>query len=112
MRRSLGRPASPSSSRPWVLVLAGAALLLPAPAVLAGSITSSSVWNRENALQRAREQMPAGATVTRERCEEIGVGFDNFRYRCTVWFTTAPDPAPAPAPDLAPDPAPSPAPAP
>jgi hypothetical protein len=102
----------PSLSGPWLLVLAGAALLLAGPAVLAGSITSSSVWNRENALQRARDQMPAGATVTRERCEEIGVGFDNFRYRCTVWFTTAPNPASAPDQAPAPDPAPAPSPAP
>ena len=76
--------------------------LAPA-AVRAGSITRSSVWNRQNALDRAREQIPPGAKEIRQRCEEIGVGFDNFRYRCTVWFTPAEDGSPVPsAPTTAP----------
>jgi hypothetical protein len=63
---------------------------LTAPVASAGSITSSSVWDRDNALQRAREQMPAGASETRHRCEEVEVGMNNVRYRCTVWYDEAP----------------------
>ncbi|EDY38133.1 hypothetical protein CPCC7001_1012 [Cyanobium sp. PCC 7001] len=79
------------------LVLPLLAVALTAPAASAGSITSSSVWDRDNALQRAREQMPAGATETRHRCEEVEVGMNNVRYRCTVWYdepAAADDPAP------------------
>jgi hypothetical protein len=73
------------------------ALTLAAPAAHAGSITASSVWDQANALQRAREQMPAGATETRHRCEEVEVGINNVRYRCTVWFEAVPaGGAPAP----------------
>jgi hypothetical protein len=40
--------------------------------------------------------VPKGATVTRTVCEDLEVGLDNTRYRCTVYYTTAPAPA-APA---------------
>lgn len=64
----------------------------------AGSATADSVWDRRNALQRALQQVPAGATVTGQHCLTIEVGLDNFRYRCTVEWTTTPEPAsPSPA---------------
>ncbi|MCP9916177.1 hypothetical protein [Cyanobium sp. ATX 6F1] len=83
----------------WLLPLLGALLSgLGAPA-LAGSVTADSVWDRTNATQRAMQQVPAGATVTTTRCQEISVGMDNSRYRCTVEFTAAPVPPPgAPVP--------------
>ncbi len=62
----------------------------------AGSVSADSIWDRSSALQRALQQVPAGATVTGRRCEEIGVR-DSFRYRCWVEFSPAP-PAPAAAP--------------
>lgn len=65
--------------------------LLSGPA-LAGSATADSVWDRDNAKQRAMQQVPAGATVTSTRCEDFSVGMDNTRYRCTVEFTV-PDPS-------------------
>jgi hypothetical protein len=73
----------------WVGALA--VPLLSGPA-LAGSATADSVWDRDNAKQRAMQQVPAGATVTSTRCEDFSVGMDNTRYRCTVEFTV-PDPA-------------------
>jgi hypothetical protein len=91
-------PAIPGQPRPVVaLTLLGALLALQGPAAWAGSATAESIWDRTNALERAREQVPAGATVTRERCQEIEVGLDNIRYRCSVeWQSpseTGPDPA-------------------
>ena len=59
--------------------------LLNAPAQ-AGSITASSIWDKNNAVERAQEQMPAGAVVTAKRCQEIDVrGYT--RYSCTLEFT-------------------------
>ena len=52
----------------------------------AGSITASSIWDKNNAIERAQEQMPAGAVVTAKRCQEIEVrGYT--RYSCTLEFT-------------------------
>lgn len=77
------------AGRPLALLCALGVVLAGAAPARTGSITASSIWDRDNALQRARDQMPAGATVTRERCEEIEVGMNNIRYRCTVWFEPA-----------------------
>ena len=74
-------------------------ICLPWPAQ-AGSITASSIWDRRNALERAREQLPQGAVVTGEHCQEVEVGIGNIRYLCTVEYQPAPSPA-APA-DTAP----------
>ena len=79
------------------LAALAAALALGAPA-LAGSATADSIWDHKNALQRAMQAMPAGATLTNQRCETIEVGLDNIRYRCTVWWSDTPAPAPAAAP--------------
>ena len=69
-------------------VLIGAAAIVAAlplliPAAQAGSITASSIWDENNAVERAQEQMPAGAVVTAKRCQEIDVrGYT--RYSCTL----------------------------
>lgn len=98
------RPAVPcrtpwSAGGAWLGALAAAvvglgASLLPAQA---GSVTASSIWDRQNALQRARQQLPAGAVITREHCQEVEVGLGNTRYLCTVEFSPAP-PAESSAP--------------
>ena len=72
----------------WVTALAALCALVP-PAQ-AGSATADSIWDRKNALQRALEAMPAGATVTNQSCETLEVGLDNIRYRCTVWWSDPP----------------------
>ena len=53
----------------------------------AGSITASSIWNSSNAMQRARNRVPAGATITKSNCVTVQVRLD-FHYRCTVVYTT------------------------
>ena len=71
-------------------VLIGAAAIVSAlplliPAAQAGSITASSIWDKNNAIERAQEQMPTGAVVTATRCQEIEVrGYT--RYSCTLEF--------------------------
>ena len=66
----------------------GVALVVAAPAQ-AGSITRSSIWNRAAAMRAARSRVPQGAQITGSRCERISVAND-FRWQCTVNYTTAP----------------------
>lgn len=97
-------PASPHRPVPALAgliltgsLLAGLAALIPA--ARAGSATASSIWNKTNALARARQQLPPGAVVTGEHCQEVEVGIGNIRYLCTVEFSPAPvgtSPAPTP----------------
>ena len=68
--------------------LFGVALLAAAP-VQAGSITRSSIWNQAAAMRDARSRVPQGAQITGSRCERISVAND-FRWQCTVTYTTAP----------------------
>ncbi len=76
-------------------LLAGSLSVISGP-VRAGSVTAESVFNRQATRQRAMSQVPKGAKVTRTVCEEVEVGMDNTRYRCSVFYTTAPaTPAPA-----------------
>ena len=84
-------------------LLAGIAGL--SPAAHAGSATASSIWNKTNALARARQQLPQGAVVTGEHCQEVEVGIGNIRYLCTVEFSPAP---PVSTPSSTPTPTPTP----
>ena len=71
--------------------LFGALLLAALPlAARAGSVTAESIWDQGNALQRAQEQVPRGATVTGSHCTEVGVRMGNYRYICTLDYSTAP----------------------
>jgi hypothetical protein len=80
------------------VALGGLLLVLSAvPPGRAGSVTAESVWDRDNALQRARQQMPGGAVVRRERCQIVQVGRGNDRYRCTIEFTIPPADAAPPS---------------
>ena len=80
----------------------GAALVLSLiPAARAGSITAESIWDKKSAIQRAEAQMPANASVTGTRCTVVNVRTGNYRYICTVEYTTSPSPSSgssAPAP--------------
>lgn len=73
--------------------------VLSGGAALAGSATAESIWNQADALAQARQQVPPGATVTREFCSEIEVGMSP-RYRCSVEWQPA-----AAASEANPDPA-------
>lgn len=75
-----------------------AAVALPAGPARAGSVTAESIFDRQATRQQARSQVPKGATVTRTVCEDLEVGLDNTRYRCTVYYTMTPTPAATPAP--------------
>lgn len=69
-------------------------VLLAAPGQ-AGSVTAESVWDRSNAIQRARSQLPAGASVTGTTCTAVNVRDGNDRWICTLDFTI---PASSPSP--------------
>ncbi|WP_255441498.1 MULTISPECIES: hypothetical protein [unclassified Synechococcus] len=91
---------------PWGRGLAAAVLLSLvglAPA-RSGSVSADSVWDKGNALQRARQLVPRGAVPGRHRCQEMTVGMGNYRYRCTVEYSQ-PEPLQPLQPD---DPQPSP----
>ncbi len=74
--------------------LPGLAWVAPARS---GSVSADSVWDRGNALQRARQLVPRGAIPGRHRCQEMTVGMGNYRYRCTVEFSQPASPLPGPA---------------
>ena len=81
-----------------LLALSGMTVLATAPA-LAGSVTAESIWDKRNALQRAQSQLPVGSTVTRTQCTEVNVRTGNYRYICTVEYSTTPSSgSSAPAP--------------
>ena len=87
----------------WLTALpAAAALVLAiAPQAQAGSITAESIWDKNNAIERA--QLPANATVTGSHCTVVNVRTGNYRYICTVDYTTTPT-APASSESSAPAP--------
>jgi hypothetical protein len=76
-----------------------------APA-LAGSVTAESIWDRSNAINRATSQIPSGATVTGNSCQEVDLRGGSTRYICTVTYSLAP-PAPAPSPAAGPSASPN-----
>ncbi|WP_233129957.1 hypothetical protein [Synechococcus sp. 1G10] len=77
---------------PWWLGCLAAVLpnLVGLAPAHSGSVSADSVWDRGNALQRARQLVPRGAIPGRHRCQEMSVGTGNFRYRCTVEFSQPP----------------------
>jgi hypothetical protein len=84
------------------LLLAAAGLLLASQApALAGSVTAESIWDRDNAIQRATSQIPPGATVTGNSCQEVDLRGGSTRYICAVTYASPP-PATAPTPAAAP----------
>jgi hypothetical protein len=100
-QRPSGCSAPGALGAAFTAALAAALALLggaPTPAH-AGSVTVSSIWDRDHALRQARQQLPAGAVITREHCQEVEVGIGNYHYLCTVEFNEAPpggSSAPAP----------------
>ena len=82
----------------YATALFAVALVATSP-VQAGSITRSSIWNQAAAMRAARSRVPQGAQITGSRCERISVAND-FRWQCTVNYTTAPQSSAA-APEAA-----------
>ena len=91
---------------PGLLLLAAGLLLAGQAPALAGSVTAESIWDRSNAIERATSQIPRGATVTGNSCQEVDMRGGDTRYICTVTYSPAP-PAQAPSPVAAPSASPS-----
>lgn len=86
------------------LLLSALVLVALSLAARAGSVTAESIWDKGNALQRAQEQVPRGATVTGSRCTEVNVRTGNYRYICTLIYTEMPPAAATPNGSSAPMP--------
>lgn len=71
-------------------------LLAAAGAASAQSVTAESVWGTKAAQQEAMSQLPRNVRVTRTSCTEIGMSGNNYRYRCTLFYS--PNLAPQPLP--------------
>ncbi|MEB3331471.1 MAG: hypothetical protein VKI83_03125 [Synechococcaceae cyanobacterium] len=84
-RRSPHRPALP-------LLLAVGMLLAAAGGARAQSVTAESVWGTRAAQQEALSQLPRNVRVTRTLCREIGMSGNNYRYRCTLFYSPLPPP--------------------
>ena len=91
------RTQRPGQSLRWPWAGLAAVLALAGAPAWAGSATAESIWDRAHALEQARQQVPQGAVVTRERCQEIEVGLDNIRYRCSVEWRIPSEAGPDPA---------------
>ncbi len=91
---------------PGLLLLAAGLLLGSQAPALAGSVTAESIWDRSNAIDRATSQIPSGATVTGNSCQEVDLRGGSTRYICTVTYSPAP-PATATSPAAGPSASPS-----
>ena len=88
MVKRTGRdPNTPSNQMNKLLTVAAGITVLGAAAygdrALAGSATAQSQWNREQAVERAKEHVPAGANVTGTQCSER-LFDDNNLWTCKV----------------------------
>jgi len=79
------------------------ALLCCPLAARAGVAIGESIWDQQNAIERATQMIPSGALVTATECTTVEVGTGNDHYICRLTYS---DP-PANAPTLAPASAPS-----
>lgn len=61
--------------------------------VVAGTAIGESVWDRNNARDRALQQVPAGAQILSTDCQSVEVGIGNVRHICRITYG---DPAPQP----------------
>jgi len=61
--------------------------------VAAGTAIGESIWDRNNARDRALQQVPAGAQILSTDCQSVEVGIGNVRYICRISYG---DPAPQP----------------
>jgi tetratricopeptide (TPR) repeat protein len=61
---------------------------LGAKAKTRGRSTGESISNRAMAMRLAMEKLPQGAAVISKNCQDVQMGPDNYKYRCTVEYTT------------------------
>lgn len=60
----------------------------------AGTAVGESIWDQQNAIDRATATIPAGAQVTATNCESVEVGTGNYHYICRITYTDPPAPSP------------------
>jgi hypothetical protein len=68
-------------------------VVAPVERAAAGTAIGESIWDRNNARDRALQLVPAGAQVQSTDCQSVEVGTGNFRYICRITYS---DPAPQP----------------
>jgi len=68
------------------LLLLISLLLLSLPAS-AGEAVGESIWDQQNAIDRAMQSVPSGATVNTTNCQSVEVGTGNYRYICTLTYS-------------------------
>jgi hypothetical protein len=83
----------PCTRMPLLLALLAALMLGPAERAAAGTAIGESIWDRQNARERALQSVPAGAQILNSDCQTVEVGTGNFRYICRITYG---DPAPQP----------------
>jgi hypothetical protein len=75
--------------RKQILVMArlllGLLFLSTTMPALAGSATAQSIWKQGQAMEKARQQVPTGATVTGSHCSVIDSARDTV-WTCTVMW--------------------------
>lgn len=71
-----------------------ASLLLPMSPAMADTAVGESIWDQQNATDRAMESVPKGAQVTDTSCESVEVGVGNYHYICRVTYTVPMTPSP------------------
>ncbi|MEB3234783.1 MAG: trypsin-like peptidase domain-containing protein [Cyanobacteriota bacterium] len=59
-----------------------------AKATRRGRSTGESSQGKEMAMRLAMEELPKGAAVIEKSCQDVQVGPDNYKTRCTVVYTT------------------------
>lgn len=74
--------------RSRVLTLGLGLLSLGGQACIAGTVTVESNRGQQDALTRAREKMPAGATEQRFECRDIVEPMRVKFHQCTIYFET------------------------
>jgi hypothetical protein len=77
--------------RPALLLLLASLVVAPAERAAAGTAIGESIWDVNNARDRALQSVPAGAQIGSTSCQTVEVGTGNYHYICRITYT---DPAP------------------
>jgi hypothetical protein len=77
--------------RPSLLLLLASLVVAPAERAAAGTAIGESIWDGNNARDRALQSVPAGAQIGGTSCQTVEVGTGNYHYICRITYT---DPAP------------------
>ena len=74
-----------------LLLLLISLVMATAERAAAGTAIGESIWDRNNARDRALQSVPAGAQIGSTSCQTVEVGTGNYHYSCRITYT---DPAP------------------